>query len=325
MNKTKRFYFIIAVVMLLLGVVALVIGRDRYLFKQTSTGLAYKIGEKGQGPMPTVGQILLLGMTYKTKENQVIFNTDDIGFPMVVPYEEILGKADGGIYEAIGMLQKGAKYIFKLPAKTLLGAQFETLAAKHKLQEDTLLYLHLHLQDITTEEGMKTIEAEYFQTMMKKRQEQVAQQLPKDIEVINAYLSKHQLEASTTPSGLRYIILSSGKGANPQAGDIVSVNYVGKTLEGEVFDTNIVEEAKTHNLYDARRKYEPMRFTIGEGSMIPGFEEGIVLLNKQAKASLLLPSVLAYGEMELPPHIKPHASLIFEVELVDIQTRIVKK
>ncbi len=323
MNKSRRFYLIIGAIILLLGVLALVAvgGRDRYFFKQTSTGLAYKIKQKGKGPAPTAGQILLIEMMYRTKDNEVIFNSDDMGFPMVAPYDEIVDKADGGIYEAIGMLQKGDQYIFKLPAKTILGAQFETLAEKHKLQENTPLYLQLYLKDITTEEGMKEVEAAYFQTMMKKRQEQAAQQLPKDIEAIQAYLTKHQLQATTTPSGLRYRMITPGEGANPQAGHIVSVNYVGRTLEGQVFDTNILEEAKQHNLYDARRTYEPMKFTIGEGGMIPGFEEGIQLLNKHAKASLLVPSVLAYRELDLSPHIKPHSSLIFDVELVDIHTK----
>lgn len=327
MNKPRRFYLITGAVILLLGVVALVavVGRDRYFFKQTSTGLAYKVKEKGQGPSPSAGQILLIEMMYQTKDNQVIFNSDDMGFPMIAPYDEIVDKADGGIYEAIGMLQKGDRYIFKLPAKALLGVQFETLADKHKLQESTPLYLHLYLKDVTTEEGMKEIEAAYFQTMMKKRQEQAAQQLPKDIEAINAYLHKHQLQATATASGLRYRVTIPGQGANPQAGDIVSVNYIGRTLEGQVFDTNMVEEAKKHNLYDARRGYEPMKFTIGQGSMIPGFEEGIKLLNKHAKASLLVPSVLAYRELDLSPHIKPHSSLIFDVELVDIQSGGMKK
>lgn len=323
MNQTKKIYFTLGTIILLLGVIAAVVlvwGREKYFFKQTSTGLAYKVKEKGEGPLPAAGQLLLLEMIYRTKDNQVIFNSDDLGFPMIAPYGEIVDKADGGMYEAIAMLQKGDKYIFKMPAKTLLGAQFETLAAKHQLEENTPLYVHLHLKDVTTEEGMKEIEVNYFQAMMKKREEQAAQQLPKDVEAINAYLSKHQLQATATPSGLRYMLTTPGQGAYPQAGDIVSVNYIGKTLEGQVFDTNILEESKKHNLYDAKRSYEPMKFTIGQGNMIPGFEEGIQLLNKHAKASLVVPSVLAYRDLDLSPHIKPHSSLIFEVELVDIQT-----
>lgn len=327
MNKPRKIYFLLAALILVVGVLAVlaVKGRDRYFFKQTNTGLAYKVKDKGQGIAPTAGQILLLEMMYKTKDNQVIFNSEDLGFPMIAPYEEIADKTDGGIYEAIGMLQKGDRYIFRLPAKTLLGPQFETLAAQHQLQADTPLYVNLYLKDITTEEGMKEIEATYLKNMMKKRQEQAAQQLPKDIEAIHAYLQQHQLQADTTSSGLRYRITHPGQGASPQPGDLVSVNYIGRTLEGQVFDTNMAAEAKQHKLYDARRKYEPMQFTIGQGSMIPGFEEGIKLLNKHAKASLLVPSVLAYRELDLSPHIKPHSSLIFDVELVDIQTGSMKQ
>jgi FKBP-type peptidyl-prolyl cis-trans isomerase len=61
-----------------------------------------------------------------------------------------------------------------------------------------------------------------------------------------------------------------------------------------------------------------MKFRIGEGVVIEGFEEGIKLLNKHAKPRLFIPSVLTYGELDISQHIKPHSNLIFEVELVDI-------
>jgi FKBP-type peptidyl-prolyl cis-trans isomerase len=298
----------------------LLIGCDRCLFTKTRTGLSYRIEEKGKGPKPTHGQLLLIDLLYQTKDKEVLFNSNDNNAPVVVPYDDSLYTADGGIYEAISMLAKGDKYIFKIPAKTLLGDQFKTLAEKHTLQENTPLYLHMYLKDITTEEEFQKMEAEYYQAMIDQQKQQAAQQLPKDLEVINDYLKKNQINAFTTSSGLRYVIDQPGQGDNPQPGNTVKVNYIGKTLEGQVFDTNIVEEAQKHNLYDARRKYEPMTFQIGEGGMIEGFEEGIKLLKKQAKARLFIPSVLAYKDLELKPYIQPHANLIFEVELVDIIT-----
>ena len=107
----------------------------------------------------------------------------------------------------------------------------------------------------------------------------------------------------------------------PTTGNIVKINYIGKTLKGEMFDTNVVEEAKKNGTYDARRSYEPLEFSIGNGSVIEGFEEGIKLLTKNGKARLYIPSVLAYGEHALSEQIKANSNLIFEIELVDIVTQ----
>ncbi len=296
----------------------LLVGCDKSLFKQTNTGLFYRVEHKGKGPKPTNGQLLLLDMSYQTKDKDILFNSSDSPSLIVVTYDDKLYQADGGIYEAISMLEKGDKIIFKIAAKKLLGAQFEGLAEKHQLQEDTPLYLYMCLKDIITEEEFQKLQAEHYLNMVNKKKQKSAQQLPKDIEIIDKHLKEQQIKALSTESGLRYVIDASGEGNTPQPGNTVRVNYIGKTLSGQVFDTNILEVAKNNNLYDARRTYEPIEFRIGERGMIEGFEEGIKLLNKHAKARLFIPSVLAYGELDINQHIKPHSNLIFEVELVDI-------
>lgn len=108
-----------------------------------------------------------------------------------------------------------------------------------------------------------------------------------------------------TESGLRYKILKEGSGPKAENGDSVSVHYRGELPDGQVFDSS----------YERR---EPIGFRLGEGRVIPGWEEGIAKLNKGAKAKLIIPYWLAYGERGYGP-IPPKAVLIFEVELVDIQ------
>jgi peptidylprolyl isomerase len=109
----------------------------------------------------------------------------------------------------------------------------------------------------------------------------------------------------TTSTGLEYQITKLGVGELAADGDLVSVHYTGKLENGEVFDSSI-------------DRGEPIEFKLGEGRVIKGWEEGIKLLNKGAKATLSIPSDLAYGEAGAGP-IPPGATLIFDVELVDVK------
>jgi peptidylprolyl isomerase len=109
----------------------------------------------------------------------------------------------------------------------------------------------------------------------------------------------------TTPSGLNYEELEAGSGAQPQPGEIVQVHYRGTLTDGRVFD-------------DSYARGEPIGFPLGEGMVIPGWEEGIALMRKGGKARLTIPPELGYGTHGAGDVIPPNATLTFEVELVDI-------
>jgi FKBP-type peptidyl-prolyl cis-trans isomerase len=106
-----------------------------------------------------------------------------------------------------------------------------------------------------------------------------------------------------TKTGLKYIILKKGEGKKPLSGDLVKVHYKGELLDGTVFDSSY-------------KRDQPIEFKVGEGQVIPGWDEGIMLLDKGDKARFIIPSHLAYGENGAGGVIPPNATLIFEVELV---------
>ena len=109
-----------------------------------------------------------------------------------------------------------------------------------------------------------------------------------------------------TDSGLFYSIDKEGEGDKPQKGNSVKVHYKGELLDGTVFDSSF-------------KRNQPIEFSIGVGQVIPGWDEGIALLNKGAKATLIIPSDLAYGAAGAGGVIPPNATLKFEVELVDFK------
>ena len=119
-----------------------------------------------------------------------------------------------------------------------------------------------------------------------------------------AYLQKNAKKkgVKTTASGLQYEVLREGKGAQPSEADIVTVNYDGKLLDGTVFDTT------------AGRT--PARLVVM--SVVPGFEEGLLLMKEGAKYRFTIPAELAYG-VDGVAQIPPAATLVFEVELVKVE------
>ena len=108
----------------------------------------------------------------------------------------------------------------------------------------------------------------------------------------------------TTKSGLQYQILRNGSGRKPTRDDVVSVHYEGRLLNGNVFDSSIA-------------RGEPAEFPLGQ--VIAGWTEGLQLMKPGAKYRFFIPSELAYGEHGAGNSIPPHATLIFDVELLAVR------
>ncbi|RXR32175.1 peptidylprolyl isomerase [Flavobacterium piscinae] len=136
----------------------------------------------------------------------------------------------------------------------------------------------------------------------KKKEEELKAEKVK----FNEYVKKTFPKATILPSGLAYIMESEGTGAKAMPGNNVSVHYIGELSDGKKFDSS----------YD---RNQPIDFKLGNRMVIPGWEEGIALLNKGAKAKLIIPYWLAYGAEGRPPVIPAKATLIFNTELVDIK------
>ncbi|WP_405225826.1 peptidylprolyl isomerase [Dokdonia sp. Asnod1-B02] len=110
----------------------------------------------------------------------------------------------------------------------------------------------------------------------------------------------------TTASGLRYQIIQKGTGAKAEKGKTVSVHYKGALPDGTVFDSSF-------------KRNQPIDFQLGVGQVIPGWDEGISLLNVGDKARLVIPSDLGYGSAGAGGVIPPNATLVFDVELVAVK------
>lgn len=120
-----------------------------------------------------------------------------------------------------------------------------------------------------------------------------------------AELDKVASGFDATASGLRYKMIQKGNGVKAEKGKKVSVHYEGSLLNGQVFDSSYKRDS-------------PIDFQLGIGQVIPGWDEGISLLQVGDKARFVIPSELAYGSAGAGGVIPPNATLIFDVELMKV-------
>src|SRR5690606_24711929 len=132
-----------------------------------------------------------------------------------------------------------------------------------------------------------------------------------------------QKEAQSTESGLQYYVIKEGNGVKPKAGDVVMVNYAGYFKNGNLFDTSLLEIAQKFGNVNPQKVdrglYKPMMLEVShEASIIPGFKEGIMLMEVGSKVRLFIPYYLAYGEAGYGP-IPPQTDLVFDLEITEAQ------
>ncbi|MCW8802281.1 MAG: FKBP-type peptidyl-prolyl cis-trans isomerase [Candidatus Bathyarchaeota archaeon] len=109
----------------------------------------------------------------------------------------------------------------------------------------------------------------------------------------------------TTASGLKYAIISQGEGPAVEANKVVTVHYSGYLQDGTMFDSSVERD-------------EPIMFVVGQGQVIPGWDEGMQLLKKGDKARFIIPPQLGYGETPLEK-IPANSTLIFDTEVIEVK------
>lgn len=243
-------------------------------------------------PKPNPGDIVLFH-AYVYNGDSLIFSTrmqGDEEQAFQVPTVEDPNQPLSPIQEALSKMGAGDS--------ASVAINIDTLPRKPQGFENAseILY-NLAVKDVMTEEAYK---------VKKEEDRKVALDT-----VLQKLVNDYKPGAPTGPlqstdSGLEYLTLEEGTGAQPQAGQQVKVQYRGVLLNGQTFDSSF-----SHG--------EPISFALGQRQVIPGWDEGIALMKKGGKALLVIPPNLGYGPRGNPPVIPPNAYLVFYVELVGIE------
>jgi FKBP-type peptidyl-prolyl cis-trans isomerase len=171
---------------------------------------------------------------------------------------------------------------------------------------------HIRIDSIMSQENFMSYQTELMNQF-------AAEQLVKDIDIIDKYLADKSIDAVKVESGLRYVITQPGTGENAKSGQTVKVNYTGYLLDGQYFDSSVKSVAEEKGLFNPMRNYEPYEVTIDQTGVIQGWHEALKYMNKGSKGTFYMPSTLAYGPQQRSAIIKENSILVFDLEVVDVK------
>lgn len=214
-----------------------------------------------------------------------------------IPIQELVQESiyNGDVYDAIRMMHVGDSATFILNADTF----FHYMGGSNPFDKKEL-YFTFKMTELMPKAEVDAI----MQAQEEQYNEYIAQARAAEDSLMQNYIAKNKIKVAPTASGLYFISKKAGKGVQATAGKKVSVHYVGKLLDGTEFDNSV-------------KRGEPIEFVLGQGQVIPGWDEGIAMMKEGEKAVLLIPSKLAYGERGNQA-IPPCAPLVFDVELVKV-------
>ncbi len=269
-------------------------------FTKLPSGLCYKIIKHGTGTRkPAINDhikmyihvhVPVAGGDSVMFDSRKMYSSGPVPFPISAP------KFKGDPIEGFMKMVEGDSAVFTLPVDTMAAAGNQLLPwmkSGMKIEYDVLLV------SVKTDAEDK-----------KEAQESEAKQTAVDDKLLQEYFTKNNIKPLKTASGLYYTLSDPGTGDLVKSGDKASVNYTGKFMDGKPFDSNT--DSNFHHM-------QPFDVEVGKGRVIKGWDEGLMLLKKGAKATFYIPSGLAYGAQERAP-IPANSILIFDIAVTDVQT-----
>lgn len=272
-------------------------------FKRTDKGTVYRIVTPNSGEKIKVDQIITFNMVQKTEKDSLLMPARPFQARVV---------ADGELMDVFQLLTDKDSVIVKIPTDTIFKGREEQRPPFFPKGSNLMIGVKIEKVQSLDEaiaERNKAIEEE--RAVMAKLAEQ-------ESGTAATYITDNKLMLKTTASGLKYVITTPSVKRKPLPGDTVYVNYLGRTLDGNVFDTSIEAEAEKAGIKQEGRPYEPISFVLGQQEVIEGWDEGLQLLNEGAKATFIIPSKLGYKDRGMGDRISPFATLRFDVELVKV-------
>ncbi|MEO5892798.1 MAG: FKBP-type peptidyl-prolyl cis-trans isomerase [Ferruginibacter sp.] len=306
----KQFFYLLSVTLLVTSCTQ--------PFKKAKDGSQYKVIKGKNGKKVLNGNYMELSVLVKYKDS-ILRSSQQEGMPQYIPFDT--AELPPSFKEIFKDIAVGDSVIVRIATDSLINkgqgqtppfmkkGQFITQSFKienaftSKEQSDSAARTHLTVAKAkafskTTEQIKKDIGTLY------------APQMKIDDQIITDFLNKKGTKASKTDWGTYVAITTPGTGENITEKNVALVNYTGRTLADSVFDSNV--DPKFGHV-------DPYGVDMGEYGVIPGWIDGLKMLKKGSKATILVPSSLAYGKNGRKG-INPDENLLFDIEVVDIIT-----
>lgn len=248
-------------------------------FSTSPTGLEYRlVTVNADAPQPATGDIVAIRLTCRNQAGSVIDET-----PLFKMQLKSAPADRPSVEEGLLMMHKGDSAVFRLLSGYYRGSGTES--------GDSLVAVSVKMVDIIPRDEFER----------DREAARIAGEREED-ELLAEYLRQNNIDIEPTMSGLYFIETEKGTGPAPIPGKMVAIHYEASFLDGRVFDSS----------YSRR---EPLKFKLGSMQVIQGLEEGVARMRRGGRATLIIPSALAYGDRQAGP-VPPFATLIFEVWVV---------
>ena len=272
--------------------------------KISETGLKYIMHKENPGPKAKKRDFVTIELIYKTEHDSVLFDSRENKVPMRFQLEQ--PPFVGSMEEGLTYMAAGDSATFFVSADSMVQKVFAKLAGGNYVRPEFLKSgskLKFDVKLLRIQSELDAAEEMY------RELDRLAAREKSDIE---QYIRDHKITAQPDTGGIYVIRHTEGKGPAVVTGKTVSINYTGKFLSGEVFDSN-------------DKMGKPSTFVQGETDMMKGWDIAFRKLRQGDKATLIIPSSKAFGEqgarnkMNGTYLVQPNTPLLFEVEVLEVK------
>jgi FKBP-type peptidyl-prolyl cis-trans isomerase FkpA len=287
-------------------------------FKKAKDGSEYKVIVNKDGKRLATGNFLQMNVTAKYGDS-VLYSTNDEGMPQFGMYDT--ANFPPPYKEAFKVLHKGDSVVIRVSTDSIMakgqGAPFMK-KGKYIYQMYTVVNFYTTKEQVDSVQKIflpiaKAKAAKKQLEMVEKNLAENKAQIESDSKIIEAYLAKNNIKATKTKWGTYVATTTEGTGEKLTSNDVASVNYTGKTFDSsKVFDSNT--DPKFNHV-------EPYDVSLNQFSgIIVGWPDALLQMKKGEKATVYIPSTLAYGKDGRAPEIKGNSILVFDMEVVNVLT-----
>jgi FKBP-type peptidyl-prolyl cis-trans isomerase FkpA len=259
---------------------------NNFKVTQDPDGSKYQVHEGGKGKKINIGDMLTFDLVIKSASDSTFEDTYKRKQPITMVCQK--GTYKGAFETALMHLTEGDSATVMVNADSLFARVQQPLPVGVTKGSDIKFIVKIKSTQ-TREEFQKAQDA-------KKGNE---------AKIMEEFAKKNFPTATKTQFGMYRVVVKEGTGELIKAGQTAKVAYTGKTMDGKIFDSSVGKA--------------PYDVAVGQGTVIPGWEQALVMMKKGEKATFFIPSSLAYGEQGAGAGIGPFSSLIFEMEVLDVK------
>lgn len=277
-------------------------GSGNGAYKKMANGMEYKIIGGGNGKQAAYGDVMKFYITQRYKDSTLKQNYDQL--PSYQPIDS--AQLPKEYFEIFKQVKVGDSVITRMLTDSVFKGGFSMMPKEFKKGE--YLSTSIKVIDILkTDKAQADFEKEAQKMRTADSIHAIAQKSVDD-KLLQEYFAKNNLKPEKTEAGTYYTIEKAG-GESAKEGQIISVKYTGKLLDGTVFDSNV--DSSFHHT-------EPFDLPLGGGRAIKGFDDGLKHFGKGTIGRLYIPSTLAYGKQG-QGKITANSNLIFDIEVLDVK------